>query len=356
MIAKMANSEHLELLRQGASTWNAWRKSDPSVRPDLSKADLRHVNLCGADLRDAILCNANLSAAKLKRADLRWPADLHDSALIEANLRGANLRGADLSGARLIEADLNGADLSEFFEEKPHPVILSKADLQKAILHDANLSAAILVKANLRNADLTKANLSGADLSDANLTGADLTGANLSGANISGATLSGANLSGSAIPNIKWHRHKMHGKYLSIRGLDSCYGNAFFKREAADQDFLDSLEEAWQHSRWKMFWFRTWGLLTDYGRSLWRVAFLAFVLIACYGIIYRLFPRMLKMKNDTGFTPFYFSVVTYTTLGFGDVHPVTFWGEILVTTQVILGYITLGLLLAVLVEKIARRS
>jgi len=124
MIAKMANSEHLELLRQGASTWNAWRKSDPSVRPDLSKADLRHVNLCGADLRDAILCNANLSAAKLKRADLRWPADLHDSALIEANLRGANLRGADLSGARLIEADLNGADLSEFFEEKPHPVIL----------------------------------------------------------------------------------------------------------------------------------------------------------------------------------------------------------------------------------------
>lgn len=58
----------------------------------------------------------------------------------------------------------------------------------------------------------------------------------------------------------------------------------------------------------------------------------------------------------TWFTSFYFSIVTYTTLGFGDVKPATLIGEIIVSTEVILGYTTLGLLLAVLAEKLARRS
>jgi hypothetical protein len=58
----------------------------------------------------------------------------------------------------------------------------------------------------------------------------------------------------------------------------------------------------------------------------------------------------------TWFTPFYFSVVTYTTLGFGDVKPATLIGELIVSSEVILGYTTLGLLLAVLAEKVARRS
>jgi hypothetical protein len=65
------------------------------------------------------------------------------------------------------------------------------------------------------------------------------------------------------------------------------------------------------------------------------------VLIALYGSIY---------------SHWSFSIVTYTTLGFGDVVPITVLGEIVVSTEVILGYLTLGLLLAVLSDKVARRS
>ena len=56
------------------------------------------------------------------------------------------------------------------------------------------------------------------------------------------------------------------------------------------------------------------------------------------------------------FTPYYFSIVTYTTLGFGDVRPATLAGEIVVSSEVILGYTTLGVLLSVLAQTIARRS
>jgi hypothetical protein len=66
---------------------------------------------------------------------------------------------------------------------------------------------------------------------------------------------------------------------------------------------------------------------------------------------------VLKRGVKTNFTLVYFSIVTYTTLGFGDITPKDhFWGEIIVVIEIIIGYATLGCLLAVLAEKLARRS
>jgi Ion channel len=81
-------------------------------------------------------------------------------------------------------------------------------------------------------------------------------------------------------------------------------------------------------------------------------------MVAFYAVIFRLFPGLLNSDPGakTWFTPFYFSIVTFTTLGFGDVRPACAMGQIIASTEVILGYITLGLLLAVLAEKLARRS
>ena len=56
------------------------------------------------------------------------------------------------------------------------------------------------------------------------------------------------------------------------------------------------------------------------------------------------------------FTPFYYSIVTYTTLGFGDVTPKTGLGQSFVVFEVILGYVTLGLLVSILANKVARRA
>ena len=99
----MANVEHVAQLQQGAAIWNEWRRSFPSVIPNLKganlsdaylrKADLSHADLSEADLSHAVLSEANLfqailSAAKLDRA--LFPA---------ANLQGANLSDANLVGA-----------------------------------------------------------------------------------------------------------------------------------------------------------------------------------------------------------------------------------------------------------------
>ena len=54
--------------------------------------------------------------------------------------------------------------------------------------------------------------------------------------------------------------------------------------------------------------------------------------------------------------PFYSSIVTYTTLGFGDVTPASVAGTIVVALEAICGYVALGLLIAILANKVARRA
>ena len=59
-------------------------------------------------------------------------------------------------------------------------------------------------------------------------------------------------------------------------------------------------------------------------------------------------------RNATWFTPYYYSIVTFTTLGFGDVVPVDIVGEFVVTFEVILGYLMLGGLISHLRGKIGQ--
>jgi hypothetical protein len=174
----MANPEHLELIRQGVKVWNAWREKEPSIVPDLTKADL-----CGAHLAGADLSGADLSGTDLRAMDLSWAklfgADLRKASLFGANLGNANFGKANLNGAYLFKADLSGADLSG---------------------------------ANLSGADLTKADLGGADLSGANLGGADLTEAVLIKTNLSDATLTNCRIYGISA----W------GVRLSERTIQQC--------------------------------------------------------------------------------------------------------------------------------------
>jgi hypothetical protein len=148
----VANPKHLELVQQGVPLWNAWRAKEPSVRPDLSWADLTEANLGGADFNATRLTGADLTGANLTGANLNV-ANLSRADLMMANLRGADLTGADLTGADLTVADLTGADLSR--------ANLSRTDLTGATFSGANLSEATLMGAQLVEATLTDAVLTG---------------------------------------------------------------------------------------------------------------------------------------------------------------------------------------------------
>src|SRR5262249_14656985 len=165
----MANQDHVARLKQGVKAWNAWRRKNKTVVPDLDGADLSGANLSLADLSGA-------------------------------NLSGADLRGADLSGANLRDAKLSGA-------------WLSGANLAGATLCDANLRVANLLDANLVGANLRVADLRGAALLSANLRDATLLGASLCDADLRGADLSGADLGETFFTDVDLSK---------VIGLDTC--------------------------------------------------------------------------------------------------------------------------------------
>jgi uncharacterized protein YjbI with pentapeptide repeats len=112
----MANKEHLEILRQGVRTWNAWRARHPKMGPDLTNADLRNARLRGVNFADANLSGANLNRANLKRAKLVH-ANLHNinlksTDLTEADLSYSFLRESNLSHAIIVETNLNKSNIS----------------------------------------------------------------------------------------------------------------------------------------------------------------------------------------------------------------------------------------------------
>ncbi len=104
-----------------------------------------------------------------------------------------------------------------------------------------------------------------------------------------------------------------------------------------------------------------WSLI-DYGRGLARLGAYALVIALGFGLIYTLDMRIgwglmdYSGSAESWLSPFYYSIVTYTTLGFGDITPKHWLGEIIVMIEVVLGYVTLGMLLSILADRVARRS
>jgi hypothetical protein len=151
----MANPEHLEILKKGVQSWNKWRRDNPEIQPDLSKANLSRRRLSKLHTENQFIYFDKL-------IDLSH-VNLSETDLSQAVLSVANLSGANLAGANLIKAELWKADLA-------------RADLSSARLFQANLQQSNLFKANLRNAiltmvDFTKAFLDGADFSFAGING-----------------------------------------------------------------------------------------------------------------------------------------------------------------------------------------
>jgi hypothetical protein len=246
----------------------------------------------------------------------------------------------DFQGAFLTEADLSGA-------------YGGAVDFRKADLRGANFEGANLMEADFRGANLMSARFRGADLTRCDLTGSDLRHTDFEGAHLVEMTYGNS--------------RSMRGNFFGIRGLDRTSGNALFVRDAKDQDYLDTMEHRIAgmppgfRKLVKETFFDVWGFI-DFGRSLVAPVVYAAGLVFLFGAVFALDMFLgwglfdYEGTARSWLTPFYYSVVTYTTLGYGDVTPSHLIGEILVIAEVILGYMTLGLVLSILANKVARRS
>jgi uncharacterized protein YjbI with pentapeptide repeats len=299
--------------------------------------------------------SGNNGLRKISATTLEEILDHHNDWLISGGRSGmcADLSRTDLRGVNLENRNLKRADLSFANLEKSSLINtnLIKADLSRTRLTAADLHEAKLQEAKLFSSNLERARLSWANLKRADLTYAKLREANLIKANLKGARLAHADFENTNVRSVKYSRW---GEYTGVR-VAVCNGNPLFRRFAQDQDHI----EQFRNSFWRAPLYFLWLVLADCGRSLLLWSAWSAMFAVLFGLqYYHLGSNAFSIAHLpwTKSTMIYYSVVTFTTLGFGDIVPKTPEAAWWVMAEVILGYIMLGGLISIFATKLSRRS
>ena len=323
----------IDRIRRGARL----RPSDSLRGANLMNQDLSGLNLAGVDLRGADLSRTNLTKANL----------------VGARLEGAVLFGATLDHAELLKADLRGAGMTQCSARNAG---FGGAVLENATLFNATLKGASFTHSNLKAADFRAANLTGARLRDCCMRDADfsrsvLRGSDLKESDTTGASFHDAELQGSKLNGL---RGASQANWIGadILNVDFC-GAYLVRRQILDQNYLHEFRS---QGRMAEVLYRIWWATSDCGRSFTRWSLWTAALAILFAALYPLVEIDLGGRPDNWMTTIYFSVVTLTTLGYGDIVPTSVAARLVVLVEVVAGYMMLGGLLGIFANKMGRRA
>ena len=314
---------------------------DVDLDGDLVGAYLAGVDLSGTDLSGRDLTGADLAGADLSRCRLNG-AILSDAILVDAILEETQLLGADLTGADLTNA-------------RAFSAILGRANLTEAVLFNASLDEATFSHADLTDADLRTASLKGARFREATLVRTDLSRASMTGADLTQADADHAifrdtDLTRSRVKAVTGYST---ADWIGIDILDADFAGAYMVRRAImDQNYLYEFRHK---NRLNAFIYQIWSLTSDCGRSFARWAIVTALIAAFFAVGYG-FVEIDYGAYETGLSPLYYSVVTMTTLGYGDAVPASTAGQVMAMVQVVIGYVMLGGVLSIFATKMGRRA
>ncbi|WP_123538554.1 pentapeptide repeat-containing protein [Halosimplex salinum] len=288
-----------------------------------------------------------------------------------------------LDGAVLRRVSLNGVD---WFEG----CTLVGAELTAVDLHDASLARVDLREASLEHVAARRADFSEANLEDASLNVCDLRGTDLTGARFDQAVFSNVRISRSttfgetvvyedeldgleedsylrsaqaAIWSYREIRDLHEGNALPIEARSYYLDEKDMRRRLAWHEGKYGTALKAEGSRW----------VTGYGMSHWRVLGASAALIVACAIMYPLTGGIQETAgNDTttwslespeDAPPYYvalilvkslyFSAITFSTLGYGDIRPVGAAARGVAGVESLLGSILMALLVFVLSRRIS---
>ncbi|MFC4549285.1 MULTISPECIES: pentapeptide repeat-containing protein [Halorussus] len=321
-----------------------------------------------------------------------------DERLSESVFRGANLAGEEaFAGRTLNDCDFSSADLRH--------VDFSEADLTDATFCDADLRYADLTNARLQNADFTGAQLQQADLVDA-----DGRGATFEGANLENTSFTRTNLRNATIVDAELYEAAFSDTWIN-QGTElgeTCVYETKDESESADAEWSNRYSAAaWtyraleqlcrenalprktrkyyireKNARRKFAWHTgdyrralkaegsRW--VMEYGSNPWRVVGVSAVVILLSAMIYPLTGGIQESVGGSTITysvedpteinslnlsylytvvflkSLYFSIVTFATLGYGDISPIGAAARAVATFETIMGSLLIALLVFVL--------
>lgn len=197
---------------------------------------------------------------------------------------------------------------------------------------------------NLQGVDLSYCDLFAADLSEADLSRGNLRDCLLSEADVRGTRFDWCDMSGAYVDKVEFD---LRTSFLGVNLEAINFNLAALLREAAlSQQVVLDLEE---RHRWLALLLK---VTSDYGRSFTRFALWCLGIVVVFAGLYELLPNSTSAASF--WDRFYFSVLTFATLGFGTITPISLLGKLLVVLEVVAGYFMMGLLIAILSKKVLR--
>lgn len=309
----MSVKRHLDAARRGTAALNALRQRYPAIKIDLSGANLSGFNLNRADLSDANLTNCTMSGGSMSRADLR-NASLDNVTFVRVDFCGAKLEGATAFDARF--------DTCAFEECDAANIEVYGSFLENCSFDFSDLSGASIRKTNVKSVSFRLIATDSKTLLDEleHDKGTDFTGAQLDSCRI--------------VPALR-----IQLEYYSRR--------AYWEDWYASKGILKA-------NFAKAFW-----SVSDYGHSTRRLARSCILALAFYSTL-NVIPNALgfqpafdKLSSTKGAAPLwqcvetiglsiYCTICTITTLGYGDMAPITEYGRLVAIATVLTGFFLLG--------------
>ena len=318
----------------------------------LTDLDLSGLDLSGFDFADSEMSRCNLSKAKCPGVNFIG-AVLYKANLDEGEFLGATFTGANLSGCSAKKA---GFGMS----------VITSANFFDADLEDATFVEAQVLQSDFRAAKLVRSRFFGANLEQSDFSQADLGDSDLRETNVGGASFNNAILKGAQLRDMRNYT-KVNWIGTDIREIDFS-GAYLVRRHVIDENFLYEFRN---QSTFSGYVYHLWKWTSDCGRSMMRWGGFLILNVLLFAFIYwamdawmppaePFVSHLVKIGEGGlpgGFVPYlYYSVVTFTTLGYGDVVPQTVAGQIVLIIHISIGYLGLGALLSILANKFASRG
>ncbi|OED43702.1 hypothetical protein ACH42_09410 [Endozoicomonas sp. (ex Bugula neritina AB1)] len=286
--------------------------------------------------------------------------------------------------------DKKGADIKDRLEERARTgVVMEGFELKEANLENLNLVSHLgepyqLINSNLSRANLHKAHLYKVDLSGSSLLKADLSHANLHRANLSNSNLLGVNFKNAHLEHVIWGSHLYQEQ--KARELPAEASRYYEEAEEVARNIRRQCEQQGMHGIVGHFFYREVvfrrmqmprfsmrrlisrlvDLVSKYGESPLRVVCSSGLLVMCCSLIYfctgiqeegvriQYQPAADAMTNLQHWSDcLYFSVVTFTTLGYGDLTPFG-WSRVVAAIEAFTGSFSLALFVVLFVKKMTR--
>ena len=283
----------------------------------------------------------NLDGAHLEEASLVGVDWFADASLVGATLTGAEVNGADFSNANLMLATLT--DLSAI----------------NADFRGANLEGAIFTNADLRRTTLENALFNEAVFTNVHIgTDTQLGEQSVYENDSVQPVLSDIHPLGAAAWAYRQRQRLYQANALPELARRSFYQEKDARRRLAreQRDYAEAIK--WELSRWVM----------RYGSSPYRILIISLLVIVVGALLYPVTGGIQEIQGEQVITytiedpqnaprwwigqvlfkSLYFSVVTFATLGYGDIQPIGQWARLLAGVETILGSLLSALLVFVL--------